>query len=163
MEIRRVELSDAEQINEIYNYYVLNSHSTFEIEAVGLSEMEIRITQISTNYPYFVLTKADRILGYAYAGQYKSRAAYKNSVELSVYVRNGSMEKGIGTELYNQLFEELAKSDFHAFIAGISLPNEASVRLHEKFGMKKVAHFPEVGFKLGRWIDVGYWQLIKHR
>lgn len=160
MEIRRVEISDARQIAEIYNYYVLNSISTFEIEEVSVAEMEKRISEISTKYPYFVLVEADKIFGYAYAGQYKSRAAYKPSVEVSVYVRNGIQQKGIGTKLYTKLFEELGKSDFHAIIAGISLPNEASVRLHEKFGMKKVAHFEEVGFKLGGWIDVGYWESI---
>lgn len=160
MEIRKVKISDAEQIAEIYNYYVLNSHATFEIEAVSVAEMEKRIGEISVKYPYFVLFAEDNILGYAYASLYKTRAAYQNSVEISVYVRNGIHQKGIGTQLYTKLFEELGKSSFHAIIAGISLPNEPSVRLHENFGMKKVAHFEEVGFKLGRWIDVGYWEVI---
>lgn len=160
MEIRKVESSDAEQIAEIYNYYVLNSPATFEIEAVSVGEMEKRIEEISTKYPYFVLLEDEKILGYTYASQYKTRAAYRNSVEISVYVKNGIHQKGIGTKLYTRLFEKLGKSDFHAVIAGISLPNEVSIRLHENFGMKKVAHFEEVGFKLGRWIDVGYWELI---
>jgi phosphinothricin acetyltransferase len=138
----------------------LNSSATFEIEAVRAEEMEKRIIEISTKYPYFILLEEDKILGYAYASQYKSRAAYKPSAEISVYVKNGIHQKGIGTKLYAKLFEEIGKSNFHAIIAGISLPNEANVKLHEKFGMKKVAHFAEVGFKLGRWIDVGYWELI---
>lgn len=160
MSLRKVKISDAEQIAEIYNHYVLNSHSTFEVEAVEISEMERRIEEISTKYPYFVLVEADKILAYTYANLYKTRAAYQNSVEISVYVRNGIHQKGIGTQLYTKLFEELGKTDVHAIIAGISLPNEASIKLHEKFGMKKVAHFEEVGFKLGRWIDVGYWEVI---
>lgn len=160
MEIRKVKISDSEQIAEIYNYYVLNSHATFEIEAVSVGEIENRISEIIAKYPYFVLVEANEILGYAYASLYKTRAAYQNSVEISVYVRNGIHQKGIGTKLYTKLFEELRKSDVHAIIAGISLPNEASIKLHENFGMKKVAHFEEVGFKLGRWIDVGYWEVI---
>lgn len=160
MEIRKVKISDAEQIAEIYNYYVLNSHATFEIEAVSVAEMEKRISEISAKYPYFVLSEEDKTLGYAYASQYKARAAYKPSVEISVYIKNGIQQKGVGTKLYTKLFEELGKSSFHAIIAGISLPNEASIRLHEKFGMKKVAHFEEVGFKHGCWIDVGYWEVI---
>ena len=94
---------------------------------------------------------------------YEPRSAYKNSVEVSLYVKNNSKQKGIGTKLYERLFDELSKTDVHAIIAGISLPNEASIKLHEKFGMEKVAHFREVGFKLGRWIDVGYWELINHK
>lgn len=163
MEIRKVEILDAEQIAEIYNYYVLNSHATFEIEAVGVDEIENRIHEISAKYPYFVLVEENEILGYAYASLYKTRAAYKPSVEISVYVRNGIHQKGIGTKLYTKLFEELGKSKVHAIIAGISLPNEASVKLHENFGMKKVAHFEEVGFKLGHWIDVGYWEVINDK
>lgn len=162
MEIRKVGISDAEQIAEIYNYYVLNSHSTFEIESVGVVEMKKRIGEISAKHPYFVLIEEGKILGYAYAAQYKTRAAYQTSVEISVYVRNGVTQKGIGTRLYSKLFEELAESKTHAVIAGIALPNEASIKLHEKFGMEKVAHFREVGFKLGRWIDVAYWELINH-
>lgn len=160
MEIRKVRISDAEQIAEIYNYYVLTSHATFEIEAVSIDEMEKRIGEISAKFPYFVFCEEDRIIGYAYASQYKTRAAYKPSVEISVYVKNGIHQKGIGTKLYTKLFEELSNSNVHAIIAGISLPNEASVKLHENFGMKKVAHFEEVGFKIGRWIDVGYWEVI---
>lgn len=160
MSIRNAELDDALQIAEIYNYYVLNTHSNFEIDSVSPDEMRKRIEEISANYPYLVYIEEDKIIGYAYAAQYKTRAAYQNSVEISVYVKNGVRQKGIGTSLYAKLFEELRKTDFHAIIAGIALPNEASVRLHEKFGMEKVAHFKEVGFKLNRWIDVGYWELI---
>ncbi len=163
MEIRKVKISDAEQITEIYNHYVLHSHCTFEIDAVSIVEMEKRIAEISAVYPYFVLIEEDSILGYTYASQYKTRAAYQNSVEISVYVKNGVNQKGIGTRLYDRLFAELAESKFHAIIAGISLPNEASIRLHEKFGMEKVARFREVGFKSGRWIDVGYWELINRK
>lgn len=160
MEIRDASIEDAAQIAGIYNHYVLNSHATFEIDAVGIGEIERRVSEIASSYPFLVFSAQGKILGYAHAGLYKTRAAYRNSVEISVYIRHDENGKGIGTRLYEILFARLAESDVHAIIAGISLPNDASVRLHERFGMRKVAHFEEVGFKFGRWIDVGYWELI---
>jgi phosphinothricin acetyltransferase len=162
MNIRQVKSSDAEQIAEIYNFYVLNTHHTFETKSISFREMRKRINEIIENYPYFVAEENDEILAYAYAAQYKSRCAYRNSAEVSVYVKNATKGKGLGTKLYEKLFEELSKTDVHAIIAGISLPNEASVKLHERFGFEKVAHFREVGFKFEEWIDVGYWELIQN-
>jgi phosphinothricin acetyltransferase len=163
VKIRQVEPSDAEQIAEIYNFYVQNTHHTFETEPVNFEEMHNRIGEIVKNYPYFVAEENEEILAFAYATKYKPRSAYKHSVEVSVYVKNGIKGKGFGTKLYEKLFEELKQSDFHAIIAGIALPNEASIKLHERFGFIKVAHFREVGFKFGKWIDVGYWELINKR
>ena len=160
MKIRRVALSDSAQIAEIYNYYIVNTHHTFETEAVDESEMRSRIDEIIEKYPYYVSEENGEILAYAYAAPYKSRCAYQSSAEVSVYVKNNIQQKGIGTRLYEKLLAELQSSDVHAIIAGIALPNDASIRLHEKFGFEKVAHFREVGFKFGRWIDVGYWELI---
>lgn len=152
--------ADAAQIAEIYNYYIRTSHATFETETIDSGEMEKRIRAIGENYPYLVAEAEGEILGYAYAAKYKERSGYRHSTEVSVYVKNNLKRKGTGTLLYQKLFAAL-KPEIHAVIAGISLPNEASVRLHEKFGFEKVAHFREVGFKFGRWIDVGYWELIK--
>lgn len=158
MRVRKVDSFEAEKIAEIYNFYVLNTHSSFEIEAVTSEEMSRRISEISDNYPFLVCEETGEILGYAYAARYKTRAAYLHSVEISVYVKNDVHRRGIGSQLYEKLFESLSETDACAVIAGIALPNEASVKLHEKFGMRKVAHFHKVGFKFGRWIDVGYWQ-----
>jgi phosphinothricin acetyltransferase len=163
MDIRPVKFVDAEQITVIYNFYVLNTHHTFETEPVTSKEMQKRIGEIISNYPYLVVEENGEILAYAYAAQYKSRIAYKSSFEISIYVKNGVRGKGIGTKLYERLFEQLEKNDVHAIIAGIALPNHASVRLHEKFGFEKVAHFREVGFKFYKWIDVGYWELINKK
>lgn len=163
MIVRKVEIKDAEKIAEIYNFYVLNTHHSFEIEAVSVEEMQQRISLASENYPFLVAEEAGEITAYAYASCYKPRSAYRKSAEVSVYIKNNLKQKGIGTKLYEKLFEELSKMDVHAIIAGISLPNDASVRLHEKFGMEKVAHFREVGFKMDKWIDVGYWELINKR
>ena len=163
MNIRSVKISDSAQIAAIYNYYIKNTHHTFEAEAVNDDEMRNRINEIIEKYPYFVGEENGEILAYAYAAPHKSRCAYQSSAEVSVYVKNDIQQKGIGTRLYERLLAELLQTDVHAVIAGIALPNDASVGLHEKFGFEKVAHFREIGFKFGRWIDVGYWELINEK
>jgi L-amino acid N-acyltransferase YncA len=99
-------------------------------------------------------------MGYAYAQPWKGRSAYRYSVEVSVYLDHQITQQGIGSRLYGELFQILAERGFHAVIGGVTLPNPVSVRLHEKFGFEKVAHFKEVGYKFGKWIDVGYWEKI---
>ncbi len=160
MNIRKVEAADAAQIADVYNYYILNTHHTFETEALTVAEMENRIVETSEEYPYLIAEFDGVIQGYIFAAQFKLRQAYKHSVEVSIYVRNQAKQKGIGSELYEQFLEELAETDVHALMAGISLPNDASVRFHEKLGYEKVAHFREVGYKLGRWVDVGFWEML---
>ncbi len=160
MNIRRAKSDDAGQIAEIYNYYILNTHHTFEIEPLSADEMRERVAAIGENYPYLVAEENGEILGYVYAAQFKLRQAYKYSVEASIYVKSQAKQKGIGSQLYEKLLAELAETDVHTIIAGISLPNEASVRFHEKLGYEKVAHFREVGYKLGRWVDVGFWEML---
>ena len=160
MNIRKVNLADAAQIAEIYNYYILNTHHTFETEPLSADEMQQRIAETSQDYPFLIAEYEGVIQGYVYATQFKLRQAYKHSVEISIYVRNQAKQKGIGSELYQRLLEELSETDVHALMAGISLPNEASVRFHEKIGYEKVAHFREVGYKLGRWVDVGFWEMF---
>ncbi len=162
MDIRPAQIADAAQIAEIYNFYVANTHHTFETETVNVNEMQNRIGEIIESYPFFVAEENGEIAGYAFASQYKSRCAYKNSVEVSVYVKNGIRQKGIGKLLYAKLFGKLSQTDVHAIVAGVALPNEASIRLHERFGFEKVAHFRQIGFKFGKWIDVGYWELINN-
>ena len=160
MNIRRAKSDDAGQIAEIYNFYILNTHHTFETEPLSAEEMRERVAEICENYPYLVAEENGEILGYVYATQFKLRQAYKHSVEASIYVKNQAKQKGIGSKLYEKLLAELAETDVHAIIAGISLPNEASVKFHEKLGYEKVAHFKEVGYKLGRWVDVGFWEML---
>lgn len=160
MNIRPINLEDAAQIAEIYNYYILNTHQTFETEALSAEEMQRRVAEVSGKYPYLVAEENGEIYGYAYADRFKLRRAYAYSAEVSIYVKNEAKQKGIGTQLYEKLFEDLKETDIHAIMAGISLPNDASIKFHQKLGFSKVAHFREVGYKLGRWIDVGYWELI---
>lgn len=163
MKIRTAKITDAEQITQIYNFYIQKTHHTFETEPISVSEMQNRIEEIAKNYPFLAAEENGEILGFAYAAKYKSRQAYRHSVEVSVYIKHDQKQKGIGKSLYRELLNNLSKTEVHAIIAGIALPNDASVRLHESFGFEKVAHFREVGFKFDKWIDVGYWELINKR
>lgn len=157
--IRAATAADAAGIAGIYNYYVTGTIVTFEEEAVSSSEMALRIAEVtSESLPWLVIELAGQVLGYAYASKWKGRCAYRFSSEVTVYLAQDQLGRGLGSRLYSEVFLLLRERGMHAAIGGIALPNLASVALHEKFGMAKVAHFKEVGFKFGRWIDVGYWQ-----
>jgi phosphinothricin acetyltransferase len=158
--IRSTKLEDAIRIADIYNHYVTHSMITFEEVPVGAKTMRERIQAIlEHDLPWLVFEDPKGICGYAYAGKWNTRSAYKHSAEVTVYLREGEMRRGIGTLLYSELIAQLRAMDFHAIIGGIALPNAASVALHEKLGFEKVAHYREVGYKFNQWIDVGYWQL----
>ena len=158
--IRDARPHDAGLIADIYNHYVLNSTVTFEIEKLSISDMAGRITETQKqDLPYIVYIDDERrVIGYAYASKWKGRCAYRYSLEVSVYLHPEQSGQGMGSALYSVLFKQLSELGCHVAIGGIALPNAASVALHEKFGMKKVAHFKEIGFKFGQWVDVGYWQ-----
>jgi len=158
--LEKVSIEDTDAICDIYNYYVNNSIITFEEVPLSYKEMKNRIIEISSTYPFFVYKDNNEILGYAYAYKFKERSAYLFSSEATVYLKHGNFGKGIGTKLYSILIEELKTKNIHSVIGIIALPNKESVKLHEKFGFKKVGHLTEVGFKFDKWIDVGYWELL---
>ncbi|MBS2209783.1 N-acetyltransferase [Carboxylicivirga mesophila] len=158
--IRKSHASDAPFVAAIYNHYVTSSIVTFELEPVTDDEMRNRMDAIAINYPYLVYEEDGVVLGYAYATQWKARQAYQHSVESSVYLHHDAIGKGIGSMLYAMLLDKFKEMSIHAVIGGISLPNEASIALHEKFGFEKIGQFKQVGRKFNRWIDVGYWELI---
>jgi phosphinothricin acetyltransferase len=152
---------DAERIAAIYNYYILSTPVTFEEEPVSSEQIAQRIDEVlSVPLPWLVFERDNAILGYAYAAKWRPRSAYRFSVEVSVYLDRQAVGAGVGSKLYEALFAALKERNIHVVIGGITLPNDPSVALHEKFGMKKVAHFEEVGFKFGRWLDVGYWEKL---
>jgi phosphinothricin acetyltransferase len=157
--IRPASAADAAAICAIYNHYVENTTISFETEAVAAHTMAERIAAVQAQFPWLVYEEEGRLLGYAYAGKWKPRAAYAHSVESSVYLHPDAGGRGIGKRLYARLFEQLRPLGVHLVIGGITQPNEASVALHERMGFVKCAHFSEVGRKFGRWLDVGYWQL----
>ena len=158
--IRNASASDAKQICDIYNYYVINSTVTFEEELISTKEMSDRIDKVHSRLPWLVYEKENEVIGYAYATEWRSRIAYRYSAETTVYLKPGMHGKGIGSLLYKALIETIEPFSIHTLIGGIALPNDSSIALHEKLGFEKVAHFKEVGFKMNKWIDVGYWQLL---
>lgn len=157
--IRKALVSDAQDICRIYNHYVENSSVTFETEAVSDELMKGRIERVSANYPWLVFEENKEILGYAYATRWKERQAYDFTAECAVYVDKSNLGKGIGYRMYSELISDCRNTGLHLLIAGIALPNESSIILHEKLGFAYVGKFQEVGKKFGRWIDVGYWTL----
>ncbi|MBA4376923.1 MAG: phosphinothricin acetyltransferase [Anaerolinea sp.] len=158
--IRNTNENDTEAIARIYNHYILNTVITFEEETVSNQEIASRIKEIkSAPLPYLVVEQNGEVFGFAYAGKWKSRSAYRYAVESSVYLDPGLVGEGFGSQLYVSLLDQLKEMGVHTVIGGVALPNPASVRLHKKLGFTKVAEFHEVGFKFGKWIDVGYWQL----
>lgn len=156
---RLATINDARAIADIYRPYVLETAISFEMEAPTSEEIRERMLQVSGGFPWLVWEQDGAVLGYAYAGAWKSRCAYDWSVEATVYVKQGHHCKGIGKALYTDLLGRLKTQGALNVIAGIALPNEGSVALHESMGFRRVAHFRDVGFKLGKWWDVGYWQL----
>lgn len=158
--IRAVTLNDAQAIADIYNEYVLHTCITFETEAVSIPEMTERIQTISSVYPYFVYETDREILGYCYAHAWKEKQAYRQTAEITVYIKKGYARQGIGLALMQQLIDASRESGLHTLIACITYPNEASVRLHERLGFRQVSRFYEVGRKFGQWLDVYDFQLI---
>lgn len=159
--IRNASPEDAQSIADIYNYYIQNTTVTFETELVSSQDIATRIEEtLHQKLPYLAFEKDGNVIGYAYASKWKGRCAYRFSVEVSVYLDHLAVGEGLGTQLYQKLFTKLQSLGYHTAMGGISLPNPASIALHEKMGMDKVAHFNEVGFKFDKWIDVGYWQKV---
>ena len=152
--IRPVKLSDAKAILDIYSKYIIETTITFEIDVPSLESFTERIKTISDNFPYIVYEENDKIIGYAYVGKFKERAAYKHSVESTVYIDSNHSGKGIGQKLYAELFELTKQSGFRNIYAYITLPNEKSLKLHNKFDFHEVGIYKNVGFKHNMLVDV---------
>lgn len=159
MFIRPVSPDDAPQVCGIYNHYVRSSIATFEETPVADTEMASRIAAATEQLPWLVAEIDGSIAGYAYAAWWKPRSAYRFTVETSIYLHPDQARRGLGFELYQALVGELAERGLHCLIGGISLPNAASIALHEKLGFEYMGSLREVGRKFERWIDVGYWVL----
>jgi phosphinothricin acetyltransferase len=158
--IRSCQPSDAAQICAIYNHFIRETVVTFEEVPVAEREMAQRIEEVTERFPWFVWEQDGSIAGYAYAAPWRARAAYRFSVESTVYLSPLFTGRGIGTKLYQALIADLRGRGAHCAVGGIALPNPASIALHEKVGFSKVGQLREVGWKLGRWVDVGYWALV---
>jgi len=158
--IRPATTDDAGQIASLYNYYVENTTVTFEEDPLPNSEVARRITTVMLNNLWLVSEQQGSIAGYACATPFDTRASYRHSVETTVYLAKDRVRQGLGTGLYAALIEELRNRGRHCAIGRITLPNDASIALHEKLGFAKAAQLNEIGYKLERWIDVSYWELL---
>ena len=158
MRLRAASLADAAALAEIYRPYVIGSGISFETDPPDKEEMRIRMAAGAGLYPWLVGEEDGRIAGYAYAAAFRSRPAYRFTVETSVYLRQDAAGRGLGERLYRALLESLERQGFVQAIAAIALPNEASVRLHERLGFRRAGTYEGVGWKLGTWRDVGLWQ-----
>lgn len=157
--IRNASCADAPAICAIYNHYIVNTTVTFEEAALSDAQMAERISDVTQTYPWIVYVQGEAVIGYAYAGKWRARSAYNRTAEVSIYLDHKATGRGIGSKLMDELLRRLKAMDIHTAIGGASLPNDPSVALQEKFGFRKAAHFHEVGYKFGKWIDVGYWEL----
>ena len=126
-----------------------------------VEEMARRIAEVTPRLPWIVVEEGGAVTGYAYATPWKARSAYRFTVETTVYLAQDAVGRGLGTALYETLLATLRREhrELRSALACIALPHPASVALHEKLGFVKIGHFAQVGFKFGRWIDVGYWRL----
>jgi len=157
--IRLAKDGDADAIAAIYRPVVEGTAISFETIAPDGAEMSRRLAETMTDYPWLVCERDGQVAGYAYATQHRVRAAYQWSVDTSVYIADAHKRSGVGRGLYQSLFAILAAQGFFNAFAGIALPNPASVALHEATGFEKLGVYKNVGFKLGEWRDVGWWQL----
>jgi phosphinothricin acetyltransferase len=150
--------SDASGILAIYEPIVRETAISFELEPPTLVEMQARIEAVGAIFPWLVADSDDGILGYAYANHHRERPAYQWSVDVSVYVAEPARGRGVARALYEQLLSLLVELGYYTAYAGIALPNDASVALHESIGFKPIGIYRNVGHKLGKWHDVGWWQ-----
>lgn len=168
IEIRTVTPEDAERLLEIYSYYVKNTAISFEYEVPTLEEFRERIVNISQKYPYICAVEDGKIIGYAYAGVFHAREAYRHSVELSIYVDLERRRSGCGHALYDALEERLKAQGIKNLYACIAVPPKKedeyltfdSMKFHKKMGYKIAGHFHSCGIKFDRWYDMIYMEKI---
>src|SRR6478672_11168943 len=158
VDIRVAKVGDAEGILQIYAPFCESTRVSFELVAPSVEEMRDRIKRIGVTYPWLVAEEARRILGYVYASRLRERAAYQWTVEVAVYVAPEHQRRGLARALYTSLFAILRTQGYFTAFAGVTLPNAASVGVHEKLGFRPAGVFTGVGYKTGRWLDVGWWQ-----
>lgn len=160
IEIRPASEADLAPLNDLYNHYVRHTHVTFDVEPITLEARREWFSHYATTGRHRVLVALEdgALVGFASSSRVRPKHAYLTSVETSVYCADGHTAKGIGRALYERLFDALANEDVHRAYAGIALPNDASIALHEKFAFERVALFSEQGRKFGRYWDVAWYE-----
>ncbi|MFZ3032733.1 MAG: arsinothricin resistance N-acetyltransferase ArsN1 family B [Parvibaculum sp.] len=158
-QVRVARVEDARAIAEIYAPYVRDTVISFEYVPPDEAEMARRLAKVQASLPWLVFEEGGEVLGYAYAGAHRERAAYQWSVDAGIYIGPRAHRRGVGRALYAHLFACLTLQGYHRVYGGITLPNAASVGLHEACGFTPVGIYRQVGFKFGGWHDVGWWGL----
>jgi len=158
--IRRYQEKDLPQIVDIINYYVKNDACIFQIEPYTYQEFENKFKDILSTYPIFVSELDNKIVGFAYGSKWRDKPAYAQSVETTIYIHHKFNHQGLGEPLYQRLLDSLNERKFHLLVAGMTLPNNGSKKLHEKLGFEYVGKFKHAGMKFGQWHDVGFWQKL---
>lgn len=151
---------DAAACAAIYAPHVDGRGTSFEERPPTAEELGARIERMSARYPWLVDERDGEVVGFAYATGHRERAAYRWAAETSVYIRADHQGQGVGRQLYEALLDLLRRQRLHVACAGITLPNEASVRLHEALGFEPIGTYREIGYKAGAWRDVSWWQVI---
>ena len=157
--IRPATTKDATAVARVYAPYVLETAITFETEPPTAETMAQRIAKTVQTHPWLIADRGGEIVGFAYAGKHSERPAYRWTVNVTVYVSDGVRQSGVGRALYDSLLTTLREQGFRSAFAEIVLPNPGSIKLHENAGFKKIGVHEDIGFKLGRWHDIGYWRL----
>ena len=158
LQVRSATADDLVRVRDIVNHYIEHSVFNFRTEPQSLDEVRALWEQRRQRFPWLVAVMDDDVVGAAYAGPWNERAAYQWTVESTIYVDPSTRRRGVGDALYTELLDRLRRQGFHSAIAVIALPNDPSVRLHERHGFERVGHLREAGYKNDAWHDVGFWQ-----
>jgi L-amino acid N-acyltransferase YncA len=161
IQIRKAVEKDLEEMLVIYNDVIINTTAVYDYKA---HTMDMRRQWFETKkeqgFPVFVAEENGKVVGFSSIGPFRAWAAYKYSVENSIYVAADQRGKGIGKLLMTPLIKAAEQLNMHTILAGIDATNDASIMLHKKFGFEEVAHFKQVGYKFGRWLDLKFLQLV---
>lgn len=158
--IRGVSPGDFEAVAALTNHFILKTSIHFGTEPVTAAELRGSWEKSQSRYPFLVIESNGRFAGYAKAGVWRERAAYAWTPETGIYLEEHARGSGLGVRLYSALIQELQRRGFQSAVAGITLPNAPSVRLHERCGFVHVGTVTRAGFKVGQWYDVGFWQVM---
>ena len=157
--VRDATLEDAQGILDIYEPNVLNTPITFDYEVPSVEFFRQKISELSNSHAFLVTEEANDILGFAYASTFREKAAYKQSAETTIYIRSDAQRSCLASKLYRALLDRLSELGFHIAVAGITVPNDASIVLHKKLGFERIGRMKEIGRKFDQWHDVEFWQL----